>query len=357
MVKKLLVTCTCIVLLISAAVPAAAQISYCKDFLEPGNSGGWGGSSLKTFEDTWTMPTGTAVEMDIWLNDVPTSLLTAGCFIEFDPALLTVASVVPNDVNNGGPWDSTDETKNFEVAPGQWFLALVNFACVEPDDDGDILLAKVTFDYSGPGDAEILIHTIPDFDTVVGCPSTNFDSQIDLNVVTINKGNGTSTTTTGSGTTTIPTSTTSPSTTTSSATSTTTTGPSSNSWKLAYAMMWGEDREQKLSLLRAFRNQLVARNEVVRHYVSLLYQHSSEVAGIFIKNPLLCLEISKLVEALFPSIESFFETEQLSLTAGQKDTVESFLNQFALEAPPALQGIIQNLRKDLKGGSLFAIVS
>ena len=122
-------------------------------------------------------------------------------------------------------------------------------------------------------------------------------------------------------------------------------------------MMWGEDREQKLSLLRAFRNQLVARNEVVRHYVSLLYQHSSEVAGIFIKNPLLCLEISKLVEALLPSIDSFFETEQLSLTAGQKDTLESFLNQFELEAAPELKGIIQNLIMDLKGGSLFATVS
>jgi len=334
--------------------PVAAQISYCKDFLEPGNSGGWGGSSLKTFEDSWTMPTDTTVEMDIWLNDSPGSLLTSGCLIEFDPTLINIRGVVPNDINNGGPWEAVDAKQNYEVRPGQWFLALVNFGCVEPDGDGDILLAKVTFDYSGPGDAEILIGTIPNFDTIVDCPGTNYDSQISPNTITINRGsNGTSTTTTGQGTTTS----TSPSTTTSAGSSTTTTETSSNSWKLAYAMMWEEDSEQKLSLLRAFRNKLMARNELVRHYVSLLYHHSSEVAGVFIKHPLLCLETRKLVEALLPSIESFFETEQLSLTAGQKDRVESFLKQFELEGTPELKGIIQNFRKDLRKGRLFQTVS
>jgi hypothetical protein len=337
--------------------PALAQISYCKDFLEPGNPGGWGGSSLKTFEDTWTMPTDTSVEMDIWLNDLPTSLLTAGCFIEFDPALINITSVVPNDSNNGGPWDAVDETQNFKVAPGQWFLALVNFGCVDADGDGDILLAKVAFDYSGPGDAEILIRTIPDFDTIVDCPGNKLDSQTTPNTITINKGNGTGTTTTGPGTTTTPSSTTSPSTTTSAGASTTTTEPSSSSWQSAYAMMWEEDNDQKLSLLRLFRDEAVARNEVVRNYVSLLYQHTVEVAGIFIKYPLLCLETRELAEALLPSIESFFETEKLTLTAGQQDRVESFLNQFESKVSSELKGIIQNFRKDLRDDRLFLPVS
>ena len=53
-------------------------------------------------------------------------------------------------------------------------------------------------------------------------------------------------------------------------------------------MMWGEDKDQKLSLLRFFRDEAVARNQVIKNYVSLLYQHSSEIAGILIKHPLLC---------------------------------------------------------------------
>ncbi len=97
-----------------------------------------------------------------------------------------------------------------------------------------------------------------------------YDPQITPNTITLNKGNGTSSTTTGPGTSTS----TSPSTTTSAGTSTTTTEPSSSSWQSAYAMMWGEDKEQKLSLLRYFRDEAVARDKVVRNYVSLLYQYT-----------------------------------------------------------------------------------
>ena len=357
MIKSFSATCACILLLAFTAGPAKAQISYCKDFLEPGNPGGWGDNSLKTFEDTWILSEGETVSVDIWINDVPEDLLTAGCFIKYDPALVALTNVMPYDTSNKGPWDS-GMTQSFEVKPGEWFLVVGNLGCVTPDGDNDLILGKVTFEYKGPDEANITINIVPEtsFDTVTGCSGKNLDSQTFPNTITINKGNGTSTTTTGSGTTTTPTSTTSPSTTTSPGT-TTTTEPSSNSWQSAYAMIWGEDREQKLSLLRAFRNELVARNEVVKNYVSLLYQHSSEVAGVFIKHPLLCLEMKKLVEALLPSIESFFETEQLILTAGQKDTVETFLNQFELKIPPELKGIIQNFRKDLKDGRLFLTVS
>jgi len=332
--------------------PVAAQISYCKDFLEPGNPGGWNESSLKTFEDTWVLNEGDTVEVDIWINDLPEDLLTAGCFITYDPALVAVTKVMPYDTSNGGPWDS-GMTQSFQNKPGEWFLAVGNLGCAIPDGDSDLILAKVTFVYQKYDEANITISIVPDnsYDTIVGCSGKNLDSQTTPNTITLNPGNGTSTTTTGSGTTTTPTSTTSPE------TSTTTTESSSNSWKLAYAMMWEEDSEQKLSILRAFRNKLMARNELVRHYVSLLYHHSSEVAGVFIKHPLLCLETRKLVEALLPSIESFFETEQLSLTAGQKDRVESFLKQFELEGTPELKGIIQNFRKDLRKGRLFQTVS
>ena len=238
--------------------------------------------------------------------------------------------------------------------PGNYFVVVGNLACTSTDADGDIILGKVTLKSQAPGNSEIMISTIPDFDTVVGCSGTNFDLQIDPNIVTINKGTGTSSTTTGPGTST---STSSPSTTTSAGTSTTTTEPSSSSWQSAYAMMWGEDKEQKLSLLRYFRDEAVSRNEVVKNYVTLLYQHTAEVAGVFIKHPLLCLETSELVEALLPSIESFFKTEKLVLTASQQDRVETFLNQFETKVSPELKGIIQNFRKDLRDGRLSSTVS
>ena len=51
--KKISTTCTFVLALALVAVPALS-IEYCKDFLEPGNNGGWE-NSLKTFEDEWTM--------------------------------------------------------------------------------------------------------------------------------------------------------------------------------------------------------------------------------------------------------------------------------------------------------------
>ena len=79
-------------------------------------------------------------------------------------------------------------TMNFEYTPGQWVLAMANFACVSPDGGGDIILAKVTFTCQRGGDANITINTIPGMDTVVGCVGISYyDSQIPSNTITIHQ--------------------------------------------------------------------------------------------------------------------------------------------------------------------------
>ena len=199
--KKLLVLFICEFILALTSVPAQAQISYCKDILEPGNppdvgtcdiigvscttdldcSGGALAClkpTLKTWDETWEMNTGETIEVDIWLNNVPESMLTAGCYITYDPALVSIIDVVPYDSDNGGPWDALFTT-NIEPSQGEWLVSLGNLACVTPDGDSDVLLAKVTFEFHDVGDAEITIDTISGFDTIVGCFSTVYDPQID----------------------------------------------------------------------------------------------------------------------------------------------------------------------------------
>ena len=158
-------------------------LSYCKDFLEDGNPGGWTGS-LKTFEDTWRMSPGNAVEADIWLNDLPEDMLTGGFIILFDPALVNITNIIPYDTDNGGPWDPGLTTSQ-AVEPGAWVLALGNLACVVPDADGDIILGKVMFECQALGDANIEVSPIPEFDTVVGCLGTVYDPGISPNTITI----------------------------------------------------------------------------------------------------------------------------------------------------------------------------
>ena len=87
--KKLLFVCTIVFTLM---INPCFAIEYCKDFLESENPGGWSGSS-KTWDDEWTMSPGDSIEMEIWLNDLPSSLLAAGCFITYDPALVNITNV------------------------------------------------------------------------------------------------------------------------------------------------------------------------------------------------------------------------------------------------------------------------
>ena len=128
MMKKILVFSTCLLMLGLLVGSASAQISYCKDVLEDGNPpnegtcdvvGGVCTSDLdcfdgaftclkptfKTWDETWTMGAGETIEMDIWLNNAPEAMLTAGVFITYETALIDIVSVVPNDTNNAGQWD------------------------------------------------------------------------------------------------------------------------------------------------------------------------------------------------------------------------------------------------------------
>jgi len=155
---------------------------YSLDFLEAGNLGGWSGS-LKTFDNTWTLSPGSTVEVDIWLRDLPESI-AAGCFIEYDPALVDIINVVPYETPIGGPWDP-GATTSLEVTPGEWLLTVAQFSCVTSDGDGDIILAKATFQCQGPGNANVTVSTIPGFDTVVNCGTTVWDPYIAPKIVTI----------------------------------------------------------------------------------------------------------------------------------------------------------------------------
>jgi hypothetical protein len=109
-------------------------------------------------------------------------MLTAGCYITYNPLLINITSVVPNDTDNGGPWDPAIP---ISPEPGVWIVQLISFDCVDPDGEGDIRLARVTFQCQNRGEVDITIGTIPEFETLVGCDSGTYDPSITPNTVTI----------------------------------------------------------------------------------------------------------------------------------------------------------------------------
>jgi len=172
------------VLIVTIFTSPLFAIEYCTDFLESGNAGGWG-NSLKTFDDEWTMNENEEVNMDIWLNDCPQSMLTAGFWITFDPSLLAIVDVlIYNDEDLPGPWDSQLTVKLSEPeGSGTYFVALGQFNCVDPDTGGDMILGRVQFYAEANGTPIIEISPVPAFDTVVGCSGNLYDSQIPVKTV------------------------------------------------------------------------------------------------------------------------------------------------------------------------------
>jgi len=154
-------------------------ITYGTDFLESGNPGGWG-TSLKTFDNEWSMPMGSEVEMDIWLNDCPEGMIAAGFYIIYDPSMVSIMDVeLYNNTDLPGPWnpDCWSKTPN-PHGPGTYYTAFCELPCIPPDQDGDIILGRVRFRCEHDGDTTITIQIPPNFATVCGDSSTIYDSQI-----------------------------------------------------------------------------------------------------------------------------------------------------------------------------------
>lgn len=177
--KKVFIVCafTLFLGLISNSVLA---IQYCKDLLEPCNPGGWS-LSFKTFDEGYYIGPGSAYEIDIWLNDVPIPLLTAGFWVVCDSTQIDIEGALIYDGSDlPGPWNPSVSTKvavpdgpgTYFVAVGGWFDPNIP---IMPDDDGDIIIAKIQLLCLGSGVSDIMISTIPGFDTVVGENLTVFD--------------------------------------------------------------------------------------------------------------------------------------------------------------------------------------
>ena len=189
--KKLVIICTCVLIVGLAVGTALAQTySYCKDFLESGNPGGWT-ESWQTYDEEWTMGVGEEVDVDIWINDLPESIISGGAWLDFDPAKFSVVSVEVYEIDSPttpGPWDP-----GFTVilpepdGPGTYFIECGNLTSpyVEPGPGGDIIIAKVRFRREAAVGNMVTITTIPGVDTIVGAslPTVVYDPDIVPNTV------------------------------------------------------------------------------------------------------------------------------------------------------------------------------
>lgn len=135
-----------------------------------------------------TLEVGDCFYMDVWLDNVPTPLVTAGFFIDHDPFLANIFDVAVYDGElTPGIWDPGFTAKIPDAGgPGTYMLAVGQFSTVSPDD---VRIARAEICAIAEGINFITITTIPDFQTVVsGVPDYEvYDPQIIPHTVTVNQ--------------------------------------------------------------------------------------------------------------------------------------------------------------------------
>jgi hypothetical protein len=165
----------------------AFAIGYCKD-ITPTNP------PDKTFEDEWIGIVGEEIEIDIYLNDLPETLLTAGVFIPAYDFPIEITAVQVYDGVNGppGPWDPAATFNCWTLCAGPPPLPVIvtvaNPLGAVPDEDGDIIVCRIRIRFHEEGDYNIMVSTVLGVDTVMGFEtSTVYDPQIIPNTVTVHQ--------------------------------------------------------------------------------------------------------------------------------------------------------------------------
>jgi len=125
-------------------------------------------------------------------------------------------------------------------------------------------------------------------------------------------------------------------------------------WPMAYDKMWGDKKGEILSLLRTFRDKVLADSEIGRHYIFMLYNNSLEILILLVQNPSLMEETKVVIDELLPVVQSLLEGKKTRFSEEQVTYIESLFDHFEERAiSPRLKIAIKKVRKDLREGILF----
>jgi len=124
-------------------------------------------------------------------------------------------------------------------------------------------------------------------------------------------------------------------------------------WSMAYDKMWGNRRGETLSLLRRFRDEVLANSEMGKEYISMLYKNSLEMLILLFQNPSLIDETKEAIDELLPGIQSILSGGEMVISKKQLSRIESLLIRFETIATPRLKSAIKKMKRDIKEGEIF----
>jgi len=122
---------------------------------------------------------------------------------------------------------------------------------------------------------------------------------------------------------------------------------------MVYNEIWGVKKDENLSLLRGFRDRILADNWLGRDHIFMLYNNSREILVLLTQNPSLTEETKKVVDKMLPGIQSLLDIGKMIISKKQLADLESLLTRLETKASPKLKTAIRKLKRDIDRGEIF----
>jgi subtilisin family serine protease len=106
--------------------------------------------------------------------------------------------------------------------------------------------------------------------------------------------------------------------------------------------------QDKLRLLRQYRDKVLRKTPIGRDYVKIFYKHSVEVTSILLTNPLIASDARNVMNTMMPDVQATSQGKHLIITQAQIDRIISLLDAISYKARSGLCKDIQRLKLDLR---------
>jgi hypothetical protein len=112
--------------------------------------------------------------------------------------------------------------------------------------------------------------------------------------------------------------------------------------------------EATLNAAHHFRDGVLSKSPRGRKYTQLYYQFSSEAVQTMMFNPMLMLRSREIIERYKPVIQAMANAEAVTLTQGDLDEIDGFMNSFGAKGSSELNEAIKGVCHDLRDPQMHA---
>jgi hypothetical protein len=120
-----------------------------------------------------------------------------------------------------------------------------------------------------------------------------------------------------------------------------------------YESIVGRNTLQYVTRLRSLRDDVLAVHQTGSFYVDLLYDYSEEVATLLLRDPELCAHTAGVLQRVQPDVNDLLAGKHITVTGVLLDEMEFLLDHFEEQASPGLQTVLEQVKKEMREGTLF----